>query len=286
VDDRRYVLAFDHRRSLMTSFFGVEGEPSDEDVDRARLAKQVIWEGLLRAIDDGVPRASAAALVDATYGADVIAAAAARGIRVAVPVEASGRRELAFEHPDWRERLDRLDPTWAKVLVRYRADGDQEMNARQRRLLADLDAYRRETDRDLMLELLVPAETGEDPVVFDAELRPALMVRAIEEIRRDEIAPSLWKLEGLTRESDCERVARAAEAPCLVLGRGEDRAAVDAWLRAAARVPGYAGFAIGRSIWWEALRRFFDDEITRPDATATIAAEYTRCVEVYDGAAR
>jgi myo-inositol catabolism protein IolC len=286
VDERLYVLAFDHRRSLMTSFFGVEGAPSAEDVDRARLAKQVIWEGLLRAIDEGVPRASAAALVDATYGADVIAAAAARGIRVGVPVEASGRRELAFEHADWRERLDPLDPTWAKVLVRYRADGDHEMNARQRRLLADLHAYCRETGRGLMLELLVPPEPGEDRGAFDVELRPALMVRAIEEIRRAGIAPSLWKLEGLTRRGDCELVARAAEAPCLVLGRGEDRAAVDAWLRAAARVSGYAGFAIGRSIWWEALRRFFDDEATRADAVSAIAAEYARCVEVYDAAAR
>jgi len=270
----------------MTSFFGVEGEPSAEDVDRARLAKDVIWQGLLRAIDDGVPRAAAAALVDATYGGDVIAAAAARGIHVAVPVEASGRLELAFEHPDWRERLDRLDPTWAKVLVRYRADGDEQMNDRQRRLLADLHAYCRETDRGLMLELLVPPEPGEDPAVFDAELRPALMVRAIEEIRRDRIAPSLWKLEGLTRRADCDHVARAAEAPCLVLGRGEDRAAVDAWLRAAARVPGYAGFAIGRSIWWEALRRFFDEQATRDEAASAIAAEYARCVEVYEAAAR
>jgi myo-inositol catabolism protein IolC len=284
VDDRLYVLAFDHRRSLMTSFFGVEGEPSAEDVDRARLAKDVIWEGLLRAIDDGVPRAAAAALVDATYGADVIAAAAARGLPVGVPVEASGRRELTFEHDDWRRRLDRLDPTWAKVLVRYRADGDEQMNDRQRRLLADLHAYCRETDRGLMLELLVPPEPGEDPAAFDAELRPALMVRAIEEIRRDGIAPSLWKLEGLARRADCEQVARVADAPCLVLGRGEDRAAVDAWLRAAARVPGYAGFAIGRSIWWESLRRFFDREATRDDATASIAAEYARYVDAYEAA--
>ena len=286
MSDRLYVLAFDHRRSLMTSFFGVEGEPSPDDVDRARLAKQVIWEGLLRAIDDGIPRTAAAALVDATYGADVIAAAAAHGIRVGVPVEASGRRELAFEHDDWRERLDRLDPTWAKVLVRYRADGDEHMNARQRGLIADIHAYCRETDRGLMLELLVPAEPGENPAAFDAERRPALMVRAIEEIRRDGIAPSLWKLEGLTRRADCDDVARAAEAPCLVLGRGEDRAAVDAWLRSAARVPGYAGFAIGRSIWWQALRRFFDDEVTRGDTVAAIAKEYARCVGVYDAAAR
>jgi myo-inositol catabolism protein IolC len=283
--DRLYVLAFDHRRSLMTSFFGVDGEPSAGDVTRAKLAKQMIWEGLLRAIDDGAPRAAAAALVDATYGADVIAAAADHNVRVGVPVEASGRRELAFEHDDWRDRIDHLDPTWAKVLVRYRADGDRAMNARQRRSLAALDANCGETDRGLMLELLVPAEPGDDPVTFDTELRPELMVRAIEEIQGDGIAPSVWKLEGLTRSGDCERVARAAEAPCLVLGRGEDRAAVDAWLGAAAPTQGYVGFAIGRSIWWDALRRFFDEEAPRDEAAEAIAAEYARYVGVYDTAA-
>jgi myo-inositol catabolism protein IolC len=284
--DRLYVLAFDHRRSLMTSFFGVDGEPSADDVDRARLSKQVIWEGLLRAIEDGVPRAAAAALVDVTYGADVIAAAAARGIRVSVPVEASGRRELAFEHDDWRNRIDRLDPAWAKVLVRYRPDEeDPELNARQRHLLAELDAHCRATERGLMLELLVPPGPGEDVVAFDAALRPDLMVRAIEEIRADGIVPSVWKLEGLSSPADCERVARAAAAPCLVLGRGEDRGAVDAWLRAAAGLPGYAGFAIGRSIWWDALRRFFDEEATRAEAAAAIASEYARYLEVYEAAA-
>src|SRR5262249_61994172 len=103
--DRLYVLAFDHRTSLMTSFFGVGGEPGPDDIRRARLAKEVIWDGLVRAIDDGVPRVAAAALVDATYGAEVIAAAAARGVPVAVPVAASGRRGLAFGHEGWRALL-------------------------------------------------------------------------------------------------------------------------------------------------------------------------------------
>ena len=282
--DRLYVLAFDHRRSLMTSFFGVEGTPTPKDVARAKLAKQVVWEGFLRAIDGGVPRAAAAALVDATYGADVIAAAAARGIRVAVPVEVSGRRELAFDHEDWRERVDRLDPAWAKVLVRYNPEGDAELNGRQRTLIADLDAHCRTTGRGLMLELLVPPEADQVGPDFDTARRPELMVRAIEEIRSEDVRPSFWKIEGLTETADCERIARAAGAPCLVLGRGASRAAVDAWLRAAAAAPGYAGFAIGRSIWWDALRGFFDDTTSREEAVGAIASEYARYVDVYDPA--
>jgi 5-dehydro-2-deoxygluconokinase len=69
----------------------------------------------------------------------------------------------------------------------------------------------------------------------------------------------------------------------VVLGRGADDAAVDRWLRAAAGVPGYAGFAIGRSIWWDPLKAFVDGSSERGAAAETIAANYRRFVDVYAG---
>lgn len=277
----------------MTSFFGVEGEPAPEHVERAREAKHVIWEGLLRALDHGVPRASAGALVDATYGADVIAAAREAGVKVAVPVEASGRTELAFEHADWRERLDALDPAWAKVLVRYNPEGDEAMNGRQRAALLELNEHCVRTGRAFMFELLVPPEPhqllelGGDRARYDAAVRPALMARAIVELRADRIAPDVWKIEGLEDRADCEAIAAVAGAPCIVLGRGADTEAVDRWLHAGAGVPGFVGFAIGRSIWWGALRLFFDDKQRprgRAAAVERIAANYRRFVDVYGAA--
>jgi myo-inositol catabolism protein IolC len=277
-----FVLAFDHRTSLMRSFFGVEDEPTDHDVDRARTAKRVIWEGLLTAIRDGrVSRTHAAALVDATYGIDVIAAARREGVRVAVPVEASGRAELAFEEVEWRDRLEALDPAWAKVLVRYNPDGDAAMNARQRAALGALVDHCEAGERGLMLELLVPPEPHHDASIYDAEIRPGLMVGAIEEMRDDGIAATVWKIEGLDRREDCERVAAAAGAPCVVLGRGADTEAVDRWLRVGAGVEGFDGFAIGRSIWWEPLRGFFAGGLTEDAAAAAIADAYARAVGVF-----
>ena len=69
---------------------------------------------------------------------------------------------------------------------------------------------------------------------------------------------------------------------CVVLGRGADDSAVDAWLRAARGVPGYCGFAIGRSIWWEPLKGFVDGAVAREDVAASIARNYTRFVDVYE----
>ncbi len=279
-----FVLAFDHRASFIRSFLGVEGEAVPEDIERARTAKDVIAEGLAAAVVDRlVAGESAAALVDATYGAGAIETLRAGAIRVAVPVEESGRRELAFED-GWRERLRSLDPAWAKVLVRFDPGGDRAMNDRQIERVRELGELCGDTGRALMLELLVPARPEQDAPGYDTEVRPGLVVDAIEQIRGAGVTPSLWKIEGFERREHCEAVAAVAGAPCVILGRGQDDAAVDRWLRAGAGVEGFDGFAIGRSIWWDAVRGFFDagrDADARASAVGAIARNYARFTEVW-----
>jgi myo-inositol catabolism protein IolC len=295
--DRLYVLAFDHRASLIASLAGLHGEPNADDVGRAFTAKTLIWDAFREALHEGLPRETTAVLVDTTFGDHVVRAARREGIAVAVPVEESGAAEFAFEHTDWRERLDDLDPTWAKALVRYNPGGDRGANARQRFKLQELAEHCRRTGRGLMVELLVPPEPEQlealesDRARFDRELRPGLMHRAIQDLHRAGVRPNVWKVEGLDRPADAQWVAAEAAAGgarCIVLGRGENRALVDAWLRAAAVSEGFAGFAIGRSIWWEPVRAFFDvggSPAAHETAVAAIAAEYRRCVDVYAGAA-
>jgi myo-inositol catabolism protein IolC len=277
-----FILAFDHRNSLLTAFFGVAGEPTDAEVASACEVKRVIADGLLAAVDRGlVGREQAGALVDATFGADAIDRLQDAGLRVAVPVEASGRREFAFEHADWRERLDAIHPAWAKVLVRYNPDGDAAMNERQRHRLLDLQTVARAIGVGFLFELLVPPEASQRTPTYDIDVRPGLVVSALEELRSAGIAPDLWKIEGLDRREDCARVADVAGAPCVVLGRGADAAAVERWLRAGAGVPGFDGFAIGRSIWWDPVRAYMDGGTDRGAAVTAIADRYGYFVTVY-----
>ena len=49
---------------------------------------------------------------------------------------------------------------------------------------------------------------------------------------------------------------------------------------------GYAGFAIGRTIWWDALKGFLDGSLEREDAAGQIAEKYLHFVQVYREAAR
>jgi myo-inositol catabolism protein IolC len=144
----------------------------------------------------------------------------------------------------------------------------------------------------------VPAEehqleqAGGDTDRYDAELRPELMRRTIVELQDAGVEADIWKIEGLDTQEDCERIAETCRRDgrdgviCVVLGRGADDAKVEHWLRQGAPVEGYAGFAIGRTIWWDSLKGFLDGNIERADASAQIAEKYLRFVQVYREAAR
>ncbi len=295
-DKSLYILAFDHRGSFQKKFFGVTGEPTAQESERISDAKHVIFEGFLRALDEGEDRASAGLLVDEQFGASIARAAKGDGLILAMPVEKSGQDEFDFEYGDeYGKHIEEFEPVFTKVLVRYNPAGDGAMNERQTERLRDLSDWLHERGRKFLFELLVPATkeqlgtVSDDADRFDKELRPQLMLAAIAELQQSGVEPDVWKIEGIDRREDCEAIATQArmggrdEVACVVLGRGADEAAVDHWLRTGAGVPGYIGFAIGRTIWWNPLKEFVDGTATREDAAARISANYRRFVDVYTG---
>jgi myo-inositol catabolism protein IolC len=294
VTDLLWTLAFDHRNSLRRSFFGITGEATEAVHQRARDAKAIIFDGVVAAIEQGIPAGQPAVLVDEEYGADVIARARELGVPTAVPVEASGHAVLRFEHGDdgFGPALEKVDPTYAKVLVRYNPDGDPDDNRGQRERLALLQRWVSDHGRQWMLELLVPAtpaqtnQCGGDIDVYDANVRPELTVRATAELAESGLTPELWKLEGMATSGEYAAIAAACRADgnrsgCLVLGRGADEEAVDRWLSLAAPVPGFVGFAVGRTLWWNPLRDATGGTCTAGEAAARIAANYRRLIGVY-----
>jgi myo-inositol catabolism protein IolC len=291
-----YILAFDHRGSFQKKMLGIQGAPSPEEAERISDAKAVIFEGFLRGLDEGAPRDAAGMLVDEQFGADLARRGRKEGVILAMPVEKSGQDEFDFEYgDDFGAHIEEFDPTFSKVLVRYNPEGDREMNARQASRLRTLSDWLHEHDRRFLFELLVAAEpaqleaVGGDEDRYDRELRPGLMLQAIRDLHAAGIEPDVWKIEGLDRREDCRVVADLVRSDgrdgvaCVVLGRGADDAAVEHWLRQGAGVPGYIGFAIGRTIWWDALKAYLNDESSREEAAATISARYRRMVDVYRG---
>jgi myo-inositol catabolism protein IolC len=295
--DPLYILAFDHRGSFQKKLMGIAGQPNPEEAARISDAKKVIFEGFRQAIGDGAPRGSAGILVDEQFGTDIARAAEAEGYLFAMPVEKSGQDEFDFEYgADFGDHIEDFDPDFSKVLVRYNPEGDVGMNARQSVRLKELSDWLHRRGRKFLFELLVAAEphqleqVGGDADRYDREVRPGLMVGAITALQDAGIEPDIWKIEGIDKREDCVRIAETVRrggrdrVACVVLGRGADEAAVVHWLRQGAGVPGYIGFAIGRTIWWDALKGYLADETERPVAAKTISENYRRMIEVYSAA--
>jgi myo-inositol catabolism protein IolC len=299
-DGKLYILAFDHRGSFQKKMFGIEGDPTPEQTETISDAKRLIYEGMQLATerDGGVDAAAAGVLVDEQFGSDIPEQAKGHGLKLAMPVEKSGQDEFDFQYDeDFGSHIESFDPNFSKVLVRYNPDAEAEMNQRQLGRLKELADWLHDNDRLFLFELLVPAEdsqleqAGGDTDRYDAELRPELMRRAIEDIQDFGIEVDIWKIEGVDRREDAEMLAEQTRkgdgrenVKSVLLGRGASDDKVDHWLRQAAGVDGFIGFAIGRSIWWDALKGFLDEGVERSAAAEQIADNYLRFVKVYDEA--
>jgi len=293
-----YVLPFDHRGSFETKMFGWEGPLTAEQTAQIAAAKQVIYDGFRSAVAAGVPKEKAGILVDEQFGAAILRDAATRGYATACPAEKSGQAEFDFEYgDDFARHIEAFDPTFCKVLVRYNPEGDRELNRRQAARLRRLSEYLRDRNRSrFMFELLVPAEKAQlqllegDENAYDLELRPRLMAGAIRELQSAGVEPDVWKIEGLDRREDCERIVAAARSGgrehvgCIILGRGEDEQKVREWLTTAAGVPGFIGFAVGRTDFWDPLVGWRDKRTTREGAVAEIARRYQEFVSIFEKA--
>ncbi len=298
-DKPLYILPFDHRGSFQVKMFGWKGALTAEQTAEIAAAKQVIYDGFKAAVQDGVREEKAGILVDEQFGSAILRDAAAHRYTTACAVEKSGQDEFDFEYgEEFAKHIEAFRPTFSKVLVRYNPAGDRVLNARQAARLKRLSDYLHgQSGSRFMFELLVPAEKSQldrlngDKKAYDLQLRPQLMVQAIEELQDAGVEPDVWKIEGLDRREDCEKVVAAAKrrgrdrVGCIILGRGEDDQKVHEWLTTAAAVPGFIGFAVGRTSFWDPLVAWRAKKITREDAVSHIVRRYREFVDTFEGKA-
>jgi 5-dehydro-2-deoxygluconokinase len=114
---------------------------------------------------------------------------------------------------------------------------------------------------------------------YDRELRADLVVRVIADNQRAGVEPTLWKVEGLESVDDAHHVATQArdggrDADLIVLGRDAPSERVNHWLEVASEVDAFVGFAIGRSIWEDAIADWADGSADDDATTARIADNY------------
>lgn len=293
-----YFLAFDHRGAFARAVLDIDAEPTAEQAQTITSCKALIGAAAIAAVPH-LADGRVGVLVDELYGAEIANGALDAGLLVAMPVERPDCEIFEFAYgDDYRDHIQAFSPDYAKVLVRYNVDGDAAGNEVQAARLAELSAWLRAGQRKLLFELIVeptPAQLdahGGDRAEFERELRPQLICGAIAELQAAGVEPEVWKLEGIDWPDDAERVVAQARntaerqgVTCTVLGAGASADRVDAWLRTAASVEGFNGFAVGRSIWKQPLREFVAGESTPEQTIEVIVSNYLRFVDVYESAA-
>ena len=186
------------------------------------------------------------------------------------------------------EKIEEFDPDFSKVLVRYNPEGDAEMNERQTARLRRLSEWLHEHHRKFLFELLVPAEPAQLEQVggSDGALRHRASPGADD--GGDPAAPERRRRAGhledrgdrrprgvhaRSRSSCRAKAATACRASCSAAAPPTTK--VDEWLRAGAGLTGYIGFAIGRSIFGEAVKAYAADPdgFDRDAAVGEIAGE-------------
>lgn len=296
-DKPLYILPFDHRGSFQSKMFGWKGALTPEQTAEIARTKEVIYDGFKAALAGGVPKEKAGILVDEQFGAAVLKDAAQNGYSTSCPAEKSGQDEFDFEYgEDFGKHIEAVNPTFCKVLVRYNPGDDAELNRRQAARLKRLSDWLHAHGKLFMFELLVPAtakqleQVGGDKKAYDRELRPGLMIETIHALQDAGVEGDVWKIEGLDHAEDCKKVVAAARrggrdhVGCIILGRGEDDKKVREWLSVAASVPGFIGFAVGRTTFWDPCVDFRAGKITRDDAVREIARRYREWVDIFEKA--
>lgn len=293
-----YFLAFDHRASFERGLFGATPPLSSQVRQGIITAKELIFAANQLAVDAGAPPERSGILVDEEFGATVARKAKEAGVPLAMPVERSGQEEFDFEYGEhFADHIEAFDPTFVKVLVRYNPEGDTDLNRRQGERLARLSEWLRASGRLFLFELLVPATTTQLEAFedhhddYDRELRPRLVVETLAALQAAGVEPDIWKVAGLDSSDDAAAVVAQAKAGgrdtvnCIVLGRGASWEKVAGWLRVGAAVAGFVGFAVGRTLWHDALAQHLAGQISAETAAQNIGKRYRELMSVYDAAA-
>jgi myo-inositol catabolism protein IolC len=296
-DKPLYLMAFDHRGSFEQGLFGATPPVSAEVHAKISAAKEIIYDAHLRALAQGAPASACGVLVDEEFGASIAVRARKEGVPLAMPTEKSGQDEFEFEYgAEFGAHIEEFDPTFAKVLVRYNPEGDATVNRRQTGQLGTLSRWLRKRERKFLFELLVPATTAQldrfegHQREYDKALRPSLVVEVIRAMQAADVEPDIWKIEGLDDPAACEAVVAQARSDgrdgvkCIVLGRGADEAQVIEWVKIGAAVDGFDGFAVGRTLWQDALKDYLAEKLTRDQTVDEISRRYLEVIAAYRGA--
>ena len=284
-----FVLPFDHQTGLWKEF-GWMNPITDDQTALMIKTRDITYQGYQYGLSLGIPVADTAILTDDIYGKNVIEHAKENHHPLIYTLEKSGQPALVFQHNDWQERILASKPQWIKTLVRYNPTANRtDLDATLTNLKIVSD-FANEHSIPFMIEPLVqPTEPQKEISDFDHTMRPDLTVQMIHEIYSAGITPTVWKIEGsdsaefYTKSADAI-TSHDTDARIVVLGRNETLEQVCEWLTVGAQNDFVIGFAVGRTVFLDAIKKYLSGEMTNEDAIKQIGENYFKLYQAFTNA--
>lgn len=268
-----FILPFDHRNGLAKDVLGTTYPFSEADMKTAQELKKMVFEAILKVRDVYEGKGSLGCLFDEETALDVILEAQKVGLPVTVSMEKSGTKTLELIHGNkFGERLNELRPTFGKILIHYRP-GNEAENSGYRKILKEVSDFCETNGVPLMLEILLDKNNTHTPED---------MIQVFSEINGAGVKVGIWKIEGFESPEAWKAIAPHAQAPMIILGRGQNRTAVETWVEAAAQSGVVDGFAIGRTIFQDALSAYAQGTMSRADAVEAVAKNYLYFIKLWE----
>jgi 5-dehydro-2-deoxygluconokinase len=273
--DTLMALAIDHRMQLEAMAKEV-GASADRISDFKVLAVQATAR-----VADGRP--GFGMLIDGTYGREALFRAADHPFWIGRPVELPGSCPLDFENGG---SLGAQLVEWPvghtiKCLCFYHPDDPDDLKERQERELLRVHDAARRIGRELLVEIIAGR---------NGPLKPDTVSLVLQRLYGLGIRPDWWKLEP-QRDAAAWRaigeVITANDPYCrgiVLLGLEAPEEELEAAFAAAAGEPQVKGFAVGRTIFNQAARRWLKGEISDEAAIGDMAGRFQRLVDAWQRA--
>ena len=291
-----YILPFDHRATFAQKIFNKNSiaDLTSEEHQLITEYKQIVYDAFKKAVGNAVPKENAAILIDEEFGDEILKDAKENGFLTILTTEKSGQDEFEFQYGgDFPAHIEKYNPQFVKVLIKYNPEDVQDLKTRQLEKLKTVSDFCQVKSFKFLLEVLVIAtknqqeKSGGSKEQFDKLLRSGLTVGLIKELQANGVEPDVWKLEGFDLKEDYNEIIRTARdngrnnVGFVILGRGENEEKVNEWLRVGKNVVGVIGFAVGRTVFWQAILDFRSSTKTREETVTQISENFTNFYKIF-----
>lgn len=270
------VFAFDHRMQLEA--MAKEAGVADEKIG---AFKNLCLDAAIK-VSGG--NSGYGLLCDSRLGREALYRAAGTGLWIGRPVEWPGSRPLTLEPeigPDFGGLVEWPLEHVVKVLCFYHPDDTAEMRAEQEKTVQRLFHAARRNRLEFLLEV-IPSKVG----ACDDET----VAKIIERFYEIGVYPDWWKLEPMKTTSSWANACNAIERNdpntrgIVVLGLDAPQAELEESFQLAAGFDLVKGFAVGRTIFGDAARKWLAGGINDAQAVEDMAARYQSLCAIWDAA--